>query len=322
MPGRESGPRAGDWMRLSAQREDPGTLVNRVTGNVLAELGRMRTTLGPSARSSDFALLEDTAVTALSRIGRQIVKGRIRPWIAADAGASTSLLPRAPRLGIFPTAANPFHWAHLLAGLSVMERFALDKVIYVIAGNDSRKPHLAPEPQRHAMAQEVLELFQPLFAYSPVALGTDSCGEENLFTLLGQAPFQRVHAFYIAGSDHYHRYRPGTRNPDTIERIEQGISIHLHGFDPRRHRVSVVFLQRGAVDRDVVTWLDVRRVGGLPVQASSTEIRDALAEGRGSGRVVLSTLPFAALLSIRRHNLYGVTGTGASPALGAVLLPC
>jgi hypothetical protein len=90
---------------------------------------------------------------------------------------------RELRIGVFPTAANLFHWARLLGGLIVMERFLLDKVIFVIAGQDSRRPKIAPEDIRHSMAKEVLELFHPLFEYSSIALGTTTSGEENLFKI-------------------------------------------------------------------------------------------------------------------------------------------
>jgi hypothetical protein len=73
---------------------------------------------------------------------------------------------------------------------------------------------------RHRKAQNVLGLFTPLFAYSPIALDNSLDGEANVFRILQLNPRQRVDAFYIAGTDHYYRYNPETGKPDTIQKLE------------------------------------------------------------------------------------------------------
>jgi nicotinic acid mononucleotide adenylyltransferase len=223
--------------------------------------------------------------------------------------------PRELRLGIFPTAANPIHWAHLLGGLVAMDRFHLDKVIFVIAGDHS-KLEMASEDARHSMAKQVLALFDPLFEYSSIARGTIVSGEENLFKILGLNPTQAIHAFYIAGGDHYHRIDPASRLPDTIQKLEDGIISRLHGFNERLHRVSAVFLDRKSEERDIPTLLDVRHVGKLAVQTSSTAIRMALEDQRR--RRDLYTLPFTGLASICHNNLYHVRRAGKLRALHRV----
>jgi nicotinic acid mononucleotide adenylyltransferase len=267
----------------------------------------MQGVLGADAGRLDLANIEQSAVACLCRLEGLIASGMIDPWFDASPG-TVRPLPGASRewlrVGVFPTAANPFHWAHLLAGLFVIDRFALDRVIYIVAGHDPRKPDMESEEQRHAMAKSVLSLFEPLLAYSPVARGTSVCGEENFFRLLDDFHARRTHGFYIAGSDHYHRFRPGTEHPDTIVRLEEGITRGLLDRQPGRRRVSVVFLQRGRRAGPEETWLDVRWVPGLPVETSSTAIRRALADGRR--RATLSSLPFAVLKSIRRNHLYHI----------------
>jgi nicotinic acid mononucleotide adenylyltransferase len=274
---------------------------------VLREIHFMKGVLGKFANEIDFANLEQGAVASLTRIEWLIVEGKIEPQAKIRHFAESGLLPhenRELRIGVFPTAANPFHWAHLLGGLFAMERFLLDKVIFVIAGQDSRKPKMAPEDVRHSMAREVLELFHPLFEYSSIARGTATAGEENLFKILGMNPGQAVHAFYIAGGDHYNRFHPVTGSPDTIQRLEDGVTSKLYGFDGQLHRVSAVFLHREGKERDIPTFLDVRCMERLPVQTSSTEIRRALADRRR--RRKLFTLPFVALVSICGNKLYHV----------------
>ena len=280
-------------------------LINPVARNVLREIHSMRGVLGRFANAIDFAILEKSTVMSLARIEQLIVDGKIDPLAKIRHSMESRYLPHVNgelRIGVFPTAANPFHWAHLLGGLIAMERFLLDKVIFVIAGRDSRKPEMATEKVRHFMAKSVIDLFYPLFEYSSFALGTATTGEENLFKILGMNPGQANHAFYIAGGDHYHRFSPVTGNPDTIERLEAGMTSRLCGFDGLLHRVSVVFLHRESEEAHIPTFLDVRRVEKLPVQTSSTEIRRALEDRRHLAR--LCALPFAALVSICVSSLY------------------
>ena len=266
----------------------------------------MKGILGAFANARDFSTLEQSAASSLARIERLILEGKIDPLAAVRHSPGIGQSPRKDRearIGIFPTAANPFHWAHLLGGLIAIERFLLDKVIFVIAGRDSRKPGMAAEEVRHSMAREVLDLFHPLFEYSSIALGTATSGEENLFKILGMNACRTVHAFYIAGGDHYHRFHPVTGSPETIQKLEDGISSEAHGFDKQLHRVSAIFLQREDEGRDIPTFLDVHRIEKLPVQTSSTQIRRALEDRRWQQ---LYTLPFIGLVSICGSGLYRV----------------
>jgi nicotinic acid mononucleotide adenylyltransferase len=297
-------------------REPPPELIKRIAANALTELRLMRGTLGSAASTLDFASLEQCTLTALSHILLLMERGQIRPWIRVGHSPGAAPAPETPRIvrvGIFPIAANPLHWAHLVGGLFAMESFGLDKVVYVIAGGDPRKPDLASEETRHAMARTVLGLFHPLFEYSSIARGGAASGEENLFRILAMNPRQRLHAFYIAGGDHCHRRDPCSGRPDTIQKLEDGVSVHLRGNAV--HSVSVVFLERGrAGDREEST-LDVRWVGGPPVETSSTAIRSALPDPAQWKK--LSTLPFAAFSSIRENRLYEVH-TGALTSLASL----
>ena len=113
---------------------------------------------------------------------------------------------------------------------------------------------------------------------------------------------QAIHAFYIAGGDHYHRFSPATGRPDTIQKLEDGLASKAYGFNGRLHRVSPVFFHREGKVADIPTFLDVRRVGRLPVQTSSTEIRWALKYRQNWWK--LYALPFGALVSICANRLW------------------
>ena len=115
-------------------------------------------------------------------------------------------------------------------------------------------------------------------------------------------PRQPIHAYYIAGSDHYHRYQPGTGYPDTLEKLEEGISGAGRGFNNHIHRVSAVFLEREPIGEEIPTSLGVHWVRGLPVQTSSTDIRRAFSDHEQ--REKLCTLPFSAYMSICENQLY------------------
>jgi nicotinic acid mononucleotide adenylyltransferase len=273
----------------------------------------MSEALGQSASKPEFACLAHSAISSLSHIGQHIVEGRIMPGVSVQCspdGAVPLPIHREMRLGVFPTAADPIHWAHLLGGLFAMETFELDKIIYVIAGSDPRKPGMTPAATRHAMARPLLELFSPLFECSSIALGGSSTGEENLFRILGMNPCRRIHAYYIAGSDHYHRYHPATGNPDTLQKLEDGIARSANGFDGRFHRVSAVFLEREPGAKRIPSSLDVRWVRRLPVKTSSTGIRRAFLD-RGQQQKLCS-LPFAAYLSIFENRLYHASSSGGA----------
>jgi len=209
------------------------------------------------------------------------------------------------RIGVFPTAADPFHWMHLLSGLKVMALFKLDKVIYVINGSDSRKPGLLRANIRHKMGQVMLRLFSPLFAYSPIALDTELDGEANIFRILQLKPRQKVDSFYIAGTDHYNRYNPETGKPDTIQKLENGVKGKIFGYDGRMNSISAIFLGRGAQALNAVdTFLNTESVLRMPIEASSTAIRNALS-GRGTLEK-LATLPYSVFAYIRRLALYSL----------------
>jgi nicotinic acid mononucleotide adenylyltransferase len=252
-----------------------------------------------------FAELLEVASSCSKAVEALLRKGWIRPWHALrldSAGPEPPPGERVLRIGVFPTSANPFHWMHLIGGLMAIARFRLDKIVYIIAGEDARKPHLLPIPIRHQMGKEVLASFAPYFEYSPIAIDNCLPGEVNLFRLLQLNSAQRIHAFYLAGSDHYQRFHPQTGDPDTIQRLEDGIRHKIYDFCERRHRISVIFLDRGLPEPEVDTFLDIKWMRDLPLHCSSTGIRDAL-NGRSAPDKLLA-VPYTVFKYIRLLELY------------------
>jgi nicotinic acid mononucleotide adenylyltransferase len=285
-------------------------LTEPIAQNIESELSGMQETLGWCLDPDLLLRVRIWALSKLRRIGILAASGLILPSGAGGPGVS----PRPLRLGVFPISANPLHWAHLLSGLAVMERFCLDKVLFVIAGGDPRKPDLASEALRHRVARQVLRLFHPLFEYSPVARGSSAAGELNLFRIMASQGRHPLHAFYIAGSDHCHRLAPSTGEPDTIRRLEEAVGNATNGFDPRIRRLSVVFLDRGERREPVESFLDIRWIEQLPLSTSSTRIRAAL-----SGReplCELAALPFTAYCALctQAASCWAPEGATAGPA--------
>jgi hypothetical protein len=288
-----------------------------IAARIDRELSDMQQTLGGNADVNAFLTLGRWTRSTLDRIGKLMAQGFIYPAGIRGCGLSAwrKRFGRHPlRLGVFPTAGNPLHWGHLLSGLAAVERFHLDKVIYVIAGDDPRKPDLASSNLRHHIAKKVIKLFHPLFDYSPIALGSTVPGEINVFRIMTSNGTLPLHAFYLAGSDHFHRFAPQTGDPDTIQRLEEGVRGRILGFDPRLHRLSAVFLDRGDCSESVESFLDIRWIAQLPLKASSTRIRCAL--GGREPLYELTALPFTAYCAICVHGEYrmGEQNLGSWPA--------
>jgi hypothetical protein len=270
------------------------------------ELDSMKRILAGHGDSGLIDIINTEMNLHLESIRDLIEDGQILPQyglrLSQDA-PHLSTCDKALRVGVFPTAADPFHWMHLLSGLKVMALFKLDKIIYVINGGDSRKPGLLRADIRHRIGQVMLRHFSPLFAYTPIALGNALDGEANIFRILQLNPTQKVDSFYIAGTDHYNRCNPETGKPDTIQKLENGIRGEIFGYDRRMNSISAIFLGRGARTLNAVdTFLNTEYVQRMPIEASSTAIRNALA-GRATFEK-LATLPYSIFAQIRKLALY------------------
>lgn len=234
--------------------------------------------------------------------------GRIHPFnqlALSEGDASVPSSERPLRVGFYPLAANPMHWGHVLVGLTAMASIGLDKVIFIIAGADRRKPSLLSADIRHRLGRSIIKMFHPLFAYSPLALRTDLDGETNFGRLLAMNSHLRIDAYYIAGADHYRRSTPAGK-ADTIAKLERVVEEQAASS---QHSVSAVFVDRngegGQVDK-VDTFLDVRLLPPIPLSLSSTAVRKALCRDELCEASV--SLPYSSLLEVRAAELYGGRG--------------
>lgn len=272
---------------------------------VKSELGLMAQQLGLSPADEPFAAVYQTAAEHLFEIERLCCDGDIDPraWVRTRPEDEPCLpYPRPLRVGVYPVAANPLHWGHVLIGLRAMAKLNLDKIVYVIAGRDIRKPGMAAADPRFFMARDMLKLFGCLFACSPLARASGCDGETNLFRFLRLNRQQPMDVFYIAGGDHCRRFYPGTDYPDTLVKLEMHREARLFAYNPGMHSVSAAFIRRGGHGEHADTDLAVHTLDSLPFDVSSTMIRAALA---GDGpQSDLALLPYSAWVDTRSLRLY------------------
>ena len=242
----------------------------------------------------------------LAIISELAKSGQTRPFrqIALSEGKRPAPVEnRCLRIGVYPLAANPLHWGHILVGLAAIASMKLDKVVFIIAGADSRKPWMLSADARHQLGRSVIERFHPLFAYSPLALGTDLDGETNFGRLLSHNPCQRMEAFYVAGADHCRR-ATAQGQPDTIQKLERVVEVEKKAGNTL-HTVSAVFVDRAGEEgrqREVATFLKMQFLAPIPFSFSSTATRRALRKEMFSEALV--SLPYSCLLEIQEGALY------------------
>ena len=273
---------------------------------VHGELSLMAQLLGLQMGDGPFAAIYQTAAEHLFEIEALCCDGDIDPraWVRICHDDEPCLpYPRRLRVGLYPIAANPLHWGHVLIGLRALANLQLDKVVYVISGRDGRKPDMDSADVRYAMAGDMLKLFGPLFACSSLARHSGCDGETNLFRFLKLNRQQPMDMFYIAGGDHCRRFYPGTEYPDTLVKLEMHMDSRIFSYKPSLHAIHAAFIERSSLVTMADTSLAVHSLAALPFAASSTMIRAAL-DGTGS-RSDLAILPYSAYVDIRAMNLYG-----------------
>jgi nicotinic acid mononucleotide adenylyltransferase len=277
----------------------------RMRHELYVELRMMAELYGLLPCEDPFELLYRKAERALTHIDMMLHYGMIRPFrefrTQTDQPAPDAH-EHSMRVGIYPVTANPLHWAHVLIGLDAMAKLRLDKVVYVIAGNDVRKPDLIEAEIRYAMARGVLMPFEPYFSCSDIALGTDVDGETNLLRLLELNDHQRITAFYIAGSDHCRRVYPDSGYPDTIGKLERFCQKGFFNTDTSLHSVTAAFIMRDHQVELVQTTLPTITLDGMPFSISSTMIREVLC-GKGSDKA-LAFLPHSVYTALKTMDVY------------------
>lgn len=181
------------------------------------------------------------------------------------------------RTGIFGGTFNPIHAAHLEMAREAADAFALDRVLFIPAGNPPHKEAATPYEHRYRMV-ELACAYDPRFVASRLEEGREK--SYSIHTI------ERVKAangevFFIIGSDAFAEIGTWFRWQEVVKAVEfivvarPGHAI-THPPGARVHRLETI-------ERPV----------------SSSEIRRALARGE-----MPTALPAAVAEYIRANGLY------------------
>lgn len=88
-----------------------------------------------------------------------------------------------PRVGVFPLAANPVHWGHIIGSLAAVDTLGLDVVVFLPAGDVDDAPIAVDARDRQTMVARAIEPFHPILQYTDVAYGTNAAAECAVYDL-------------------------------------------------------------------------------------------------------------------------------------------
>jgi nicotinate-nucleotide adenylyltransferase len=181
------------------------------------------------------------------------------------------------KTAIFGGTFNPIHTAHLAMARTAADAFALDRVLFIPAGNPPHKEARTPYEHRFRMV-ELACAADPRFVASRMEEGNDK--SYSIHTI------ERVKAggdqvYFIIGSDAFAEIATWYRWEDVLRSVEF-IVVSRPG-----HAITVPPGAR------------VHRLETVELPVSSSEIRRALARGEAP-----NVVPEAVLDYIRKQGLY------------------
>ena len=310
----------------SATSNDYPLLYNKLRDSVLraviAEIDGMSSlTASLPQPNPEVTKIQETFVRSLERLDSLFDEGKINP-LAGDLiteSTPTMLIPSARksmRVGYFPVAADPLHWAHLLTAFEAMAQLALDKVVFIVAGADPRKPELTEVNVRHTMAKNALNMFGDYCRYSDIAMQGNDDGETNVFRELKRNPHLAITAFYLVGSDHFNWQvsKNGKLQDDTIKKLEDNMNKAELGFAQFKdhHHLVAAFISRNRSEISESKLAEMKSLISYDIEVvvptlsySSTQIREYFQSKSPRGQEPLAYLPLRTYGDILAHGLYG-----------------
>ncbi|MFA6029707.1 MAG: hypothetical protein WC969_07635 [Elusimicrobiota bacterium] len=287
-----------DAAAKNAREESGRRAIEGAMGRFEAQISAMTAELGHAPILAGTIL--QAGREAFNKIRALILRSVVSPQRtllrASAEDAPVKPEARTLRVGVYPVAADPFQWAHLIIGLRAIAELKLDKVVFILQGDDTRKPNMTEAAFRHPMGRAVLEQFSPLFQYSSIGVGNTFDGETNIFRILELNPEQKIDAFYIVGGDHY-RFTTESGSDDTLNKIAKKLADPKL-IDRSKHSVSLAFVERDVPLKRLQTPLDVHFLKDVGFEASSTQVRKGNYE----------LMPWAAYEYVKKHRpgLYGI----------------
>lgn len=139
-------------------------------------------------------------------------------------------------IGFLPSESNPPTMLEFLYALQCMGTCLLDKILYAVVNGKSEDEYFAQTREhRLSMAKMMASIFDPLVEVADIIESSRMAGEDAAFRLFDLNPDLKFTLVYLSVA------AAPIDQADTIDRLVGNIGMRLHGFDPSKHRVVVVF---------------------------------------------------------------------------------
>lgn len=220
------------------------------------------------------------------------------------------------RVGVFGGSFNPIHLGHLLLADEILERLALDRILFVPAGCPPHKParELAPAEHRYAMTRLAVQ-GHPRFGVSDLEI-TRPGPSYTVDTLraLRQSPGPQQQLFLLIGSETFLDLLTW-KDPPALAQLARLVVVPRTGtsFDPDGREARKILQEIGQEK-----WIRVPSEGPMPpfpptgvllvsvtsLPISASELRRRAREGRS----LFYRVPEAVSAYILEHRLYREEG--------------
>ena len=135
---------------------------------------------------------------------------------------------RALKVGFFGVAENSVHEGHILTVLEVMAEYKLDKVVWIIHGDQTKSDDLIEYETRYEILKGALESFGDLFEVTDISRDTPYSAEMHVYRFLEMNEDIKIKAYYLVGSDHFN-YKDKQGELDTVGKfhkfLKEGIDL-------------------------------------------------------------------------------------------------
>lgn len=185
------------------------------------------------------------------------------------------------RLAIFGGTFDPIHSAHLTVAKEAADQFQLDRVLFIPAAHPPHKHETVTSYEhRYRMVELACEV-DPRFAPSRLEAGQEKSYSYYTIQRLKQDLEPEDRVFFLIGADAFAEIGTWHRSQEVIQLVDFIVVTRPgHKYEP----------PAGA---------RIHRLETLALPASSSEIRQKLAEGQP-----VRELPENVLRHIQKHRLY------------------
>ncbi len=189
------------------------------------------------------------------------------------------------RIGLFGGTFNPIHMGHLAIAQMALEKFTLDKIIFIPSNQPPHKNivHLAPAEDRYELVKCAIE-GNSRFAVSDVeTLRAGKSYTVDTLRHFREMYSDRIKMFFIIGGDTFSTL-PTWKNIDEVLKYVTFIVVNRPGYTPPELRKKIQHLM-------------VTKPG---IDISSSYLRNRIA----SGKSVRYLVPETVFHYIEKHKLY------------------